>query len=219
MYKCPHCGEIIKDIDNPCPTCGLYINTENNNISENKDRKSTNIIFILVLGMLIGVFLFVINSHYNSKRLEYRGNGYVLNYSTKLWSKYDKVANYSFALQYKDSKAYLFFPNEIVDLNVNVDDGSVRDNLYQLYLREFRGSATYNYFNVMSEIKALDSTDYYYLTTDFMKLDQVEHRGKIYFIYTGNGKCLTLVLVADNDNLSEVEKNIFELIETIKIEN
>ena len=52
MYHCEKCGAIIKEANQPCPSCGMYLN-QNNVVNNDKKSIANIIIFIGVILVLI----------------------------------------------------------------------------------------------------------------------------------------------------------------------
>ena len=219
-YYCNRCGGKVYDITKPCPTCGMYLdnNVVNQNVmpSQNGKRIDKRIIFFC-LGLIAVIAFFIFNALDIPSTEEFLGNGYRVKYLTDVWG--DDVKSYGeyFVLFHKKSRDYLVFPNEVINYSLNLEDVDSRQSLYNSYQREFNNSSQISYNNIMSELKKLDGTSYYYLSADFYNYFDANYRGRVYFLHSADGKCLTLILVTGKNSAVAVEKDVLNLFKNIEL--
>lgn len=216
MYHCEKCGATIKDINKPCPSCGMYLNQDN---VVNNDKKSIAniIIFVGVILALISASI-IANFNFNNKIVRYETNNYVVTYANKKWGRYKDESDDSFVLRYHGGRdAYLIFDEELVDLQVDMDNVDERNDLYLKYLDALTNDEEITYTNIMSEIKKMNNTNYYYLTTDFRSDIDSSYYGKSYFIYKNSGECLRIMLVLSSDDAKVIEDDVLNVIQKIEM--
>ncbi len=217
MIYCNKCGGLIKDVNEPCPTCGLpMVNTTQ--IANKKKRFDINLFLITSTIFIILFAIGVTNFLYKTQVLKYTAEDYTVEYMGNKWKKFNANDNSFFSLKYGNgTSTFLVFPNETVDLSLNMNDANVRSDLYNAYMNEFSRSDTLVFSNAMPEMKQLDETDYYYFGVDFQKITDSNYKGKSYYIHNANGKCLVLMLILRDTNYSQIEDDVFNVIKKIKM--
>ena len=220
MY-CDKCGEKIVDISKPCSTCGMYVNNENNLNSVDdikKEEKSLKSVLLISLVLFLSVISVGSIINYSSKVMEYNGNNYALRYSNSIWSKSNYSDDEYLYLQYnRNSAIYLQIPNDAVEINLNVEDMEEKDRLYSVFMNVFDNTSDILFTNIMSEIRPLDNSNYYYLSADFNKYSGYGYTGKVYFLHTSNGKTLTILLNLNDGSIADVEEDVFNLFRNIEM--
>jgi len=222
MYYCDKCGERIHDLSKPCPTCGMYINS-NINTSYNKEggKKTTKILIgIIIIVGIVFIGLSLINSinSYAVEDIDFRGNNYSFYYNDGAWLESDLSTDEYYILQNNnDLNAYLQFPVNAVEFNLNLDSNDVRDSMYSTYKSFFSTNSEYYYHNIMSEFKILNNTNNYYLTADFYKNDDVSIKGKIFIISSPTGKTISVLLKKGSKDIADIEDDVFDILKEVKL--
>jgi len=224
MYYCDKCGEKIHNLNEPCPTCGMYLNSNivnnyvanniNNNVNDNNSKKfifSKILIGCVIVSFIIGLFLIAFVSGVNT----YNGINYSLRYDSSNWNEYTKTDGY-FILQNKDNSIiFIQIPEEATELSINLDNEDMRNELYKEYLSIFNNSSNIEYTNITSSIKRFSNTDYYYLTVDYNNSYSINTKGRIYILMNSEGKCLNILLNLSNVNISYIEEEVYDILESI----
>lgn len=217
MYCCEKCAEKIEDISRPCPTCGMYLNSYN---SDNSNKNKSFFNYVLIFGFIFLIVLSVgfVSYSYASSVMEISGDNYSLKYKLDTWSVNKSSDDEYYYLQYNDnSNVFLQIPKEATELNKNLDDVDVREDLYSLYLMELIDSPQISYTNIMSEIRRLDDSDYYYLSADFLQYSNAKYKGKVYLLHNVEGKTLCILLNLGGEDIDNVEEDIFKLFRDMDI--
>ncbi len=216
--RCEKCGTLIKDVNRPCPTCGMYIDNRPIDAKHSRLKMLCSALAMTAILLLIVSIAIFTNHKYNLKIVNYDNGDFMVDYFFKKWHEYEVEGNDNLTLKYNNgTSTYLVFASKIIKIDINLDDYEMRENLYQLQLTQFGKTPNVIYTNIMADIKPLVGTDYYYFTADFQDVTEKRNRGKTYYVYTNDGKCLVLSLILDNTNISHIDDDVFEMIKTLKL--
>ena len=218
MHYCDKCGEVIHDINNPCPTCGMIINP--NIKSDNSNNKFFNILIVLivVIGLGFGLFIFMSNSSFSNEDIDFSGKNYSVYYDGDNWTKSDMSTDEQLILQNaKDLNAFLQFPTSASEYNVDLSNEDIRDNLYKSYLELFNKDNEFSYSNTTSRFKKLGDTNNYYMSSDFYMYEDSSLKGKLFVVISPSGKAMDILFRKGTKDVSKIEDEIIELLEQIEM--
>lgn len=216
MYLCDKCGGKIYDISKPCPTCGLFLGQNNEVVAVNKKAPNTLFIVLFVFFVLV-VGVGFVKKNFSSEIVRCDGVNYSLKYNTSLWSEYSYEDGYFVLQSISDKMTFLQFPVEAANLNIDLKSEDNIDYLYQLYLYVLKNSKDVSYSNISSDISIFNNSDYYYLTADYVSYNSISTKGKLYVIFTSDGKVLNVVLNLGNYNLLDIEDNVYDILSSIEM--
>lgn len=219
MYYCDKCGEVIKDISKPCPTCGMRVDSSHivNNTSNNK---IFNILMILIVffGGMVGLLIFTGNLDYSNKEIEFNGENYSILYDGEDWMETDLNTSEYYVLQNAhDLNAFLQIPVVALELNLNIANGYDREGLHESYSYILKNDVNYNYHNITSEFKSLKNTNNYYMSSDFYKYSDSSLKGKVFILVSPQGKTMSIILKKGSMSISSLEDEVYGLLEDIEI--
>ena len=235
MY-CNRCGSTIHDTTKPCPTCGLMAtNMMNNNMNNNgymnngvnynvnNQPKRTNgvVTFFIVGVVVIGLFFLssVISTTFstidaNNDSGIYNAVNYTLKYDPQTWQKYKSDGD-TFVLKNRKVEGVLMaLPTEYTLLgNYNLASETDKMYIHSELLKVFKTTSDASYSNIMSSIKMMPGTDYYYMSADFYS-SQYNYGGRAYAIMSVDSKAILCLLRADG-GANSVEDDVFELFKNL----
>lgn len=218
MYYCDKCGEVIHDINKPCPTCGMVVNTNSNVNNSNNKIFNILIVLIIVVGLGAGVFIYFSTSSYSNEKIDFSGKNYSMYYEGDNWMESDLSTDEYYILQNtSDLNAYLQLPVSARELNIDVSNEDMRSSLYQSYVNLFKIDSDYNYHNITSSFISLENTDNYYLSSDFYMYSDSSLKGKVFIVVSPNGKAVNVLLIKGTKNISSIEEEVYEILEKIEM--
>jgi len=236
MY-CNRCGATINDLNKPCPTCGMMPNNMNLNVgsngymnngvnysvNNNQRKRSNGIVTFIIVGVVVmGLFFLtsVIGTAFSTIEANkdsgvYEAINYTLKYNPQMWYKYKSDSEMFVLRNRNDDKALFLLPTEYTllgnfDLTSDYDRKYIHDEL----LKGFRTTSEIRYSNIMSEVKNLPGTSYYYMTADFYSLEG-NYSGRAYVIISERAQALLCLLREGSKDVNELENEVFALYENL----
>lgn len=219
MFCCDKCGTHFNKKNKLCPTCGLVIENEKviNNFSNNKIFNIL-IIIILLLGLFVGIFIFLNSYVFIGEKIEIFGDRYSITYKSDNWKEIDSENNDYFLLQNtNDLNVVLQIPLEVNLLSVNNLDEDDLEELCDNYKKFLNSDNVYNYSNISLKFNKLKDKNKYYMKADFHKKNDSSFQGRVYILVSTNGKMLNIVLKRGITNISSVHNDVLEILNKIEI--
>lgn len=235
MY-CNRCGNTIHDTTKPCPTCGLMANNMmNNNMNpngymnngvnynvNNQPKRTSGVVTFFVVGVVVlGLFFLssVLSTTFstidaNNDSGVYNGVNYTLKYDPQMWVKHKSDGDTFVLKNRKDNDVLFAIPTEYTSLgNYNLTSEADKAYLHSELLSVFKTTSATSYSNIMSSIKTMPGTDYYYMSADFYS-SQYKYGGRAYVIMSVDSNAMLCLLRADK-GANSVESDVFALFKNL----
>lgn len=229
---CPTCGLINSNMNyninnNMNVNNNMGPNNMNYNMSPNgyanQPKRTNGIVTFVIVGVVVmGLFFLasVIGTSFSSMAADndsgvYNGVNYTLKYDPKVWYKHKSDSDYFILRNRGDSNALFLLPTEYTILgNYNLASDYDRNVIYTALVKQFQSTSEIKYTNIMSSLKSLPETSYYYMSSDFYSYEY-NYGGRAYVLISTDAKFMLCLLREGDKTANQLESEVFDLFENL----